>query len=317
VGTLPTQRTFTGQYSDATGLMYFNARYYSGALGRFVSADSIVPGAGEPQALNRYAFVLNNPLRHVDPSGHEPCETGTGLDCSGGTRNATDDGYRQNSNTWQRRLNRWVWQQRSKAYAAYSEAAWQADKWLYEKVPSAVGVQFPSVSVSAGEGLMLTGEGTRSYLFNWRSGELDEIGSLEAGIAGGISVLPVGLAGKVGAFAVWGASSNASWEGNYASGAFEAYTPYTVGAYVGGSSGVVNDPVGKFESTKSYDPSTYQYSDPVSHRSVDTWFGGVGVGVPGLTVSFTMGTTFYRNNIFDLNMPFPIIPPGNPYLGGP
>jgi RHS repeat-associated protein len=70
VGTLPTQRTFTGQYSDATGLMYFNARYYSGALGRFVSADTLVPGAGNPQALNRYAFVLNNPLRYTDPSGH-------------------------------------------------------------------------------------------------------------------------------------------------------------------------------------------------------------------------------------------------------
>jgi RHS repeat-associated protein len=45
---LPTQRTFTGQYSDATGLMYFNARYYSQTLGRFVSADTLVPGAGEP-----------------------------------------------------------------------------------------------------------------------------------------------------------------------------------------------------------------------------------------------------------------------------
>jgi RHS repeat-associated protein len=70
VGTLPTQRTFTGQYSDATGLMYFNARYYSGALGRFVSADTLVPGAGNPQALNRYAYSLSNPLKYIDPTGH-------------------------------------------------------------------------------------------------------------------------------------------------------------------------------------------------------------------------------------------------------
>jgi RHS repeat-associated protein len=72
-GTLPTQRTFTGQYAHdpALGsLMYFNARYMSPALGRFVSADSIVPGAGNPQALNRYAFVLNNPVRYTDPTGH-------------------------------------------------------------------------------------------------------------------------------------------------------------------------------------------------------------------------------------------------------
>jgi RHS repeat-associated protein len=70
-GTLPTQRTFNNQYNDAsTGLLFFNARYYSGALGRFVSADSIVPGAGNPQALNRYAFVYGNPLKYTDPSGH-------------------------------------------------------------------------------------------------------------------------------------------------------------------------------------------------------------------------------------------------------
>jgi hypothetical protein len=42
-----------------------------------VSADTIVPGAGEPQAFNRYAFVFNNPLKYIDPSGHDPhyCET--------------------------------------------------------------------------------------------------------------------------------------------------------------------------------------------------------------------------------------------------
>jgi RHS repeat-associated protein len=79
-GTLPTQRTFTGQYSHDPGLgslMHFGARMYSPALGRFVSADSIVPGAGNPQALNRYALVFNNPLKYIDPSGHDPhyCET--------------------------------------------------------------------------------------------------------------------------------------------------------------------------------------------------------------------------------------------------
>ena len=113
--------------------MYYKARYYHPTLGRFVSADTIVPGMangagggvatlgydpqtrltpltvnlGEfaqqinaenreilqfgwffqwdartrrehnvprgpvnPQALNRYAYVLNNPLRYVDPTGH-------------------------------------------------------------------------------------------------------------------------------------------------------------------------------------------------------------------------------------------------------
>jgi hypothetical protein len=53
--------------------MYFRARYYSGLLGRFIQADTIVPGAGNPQNLNRYAYVSNNPLKYIDPSGHDPC----------------------------------------------------------------------------------------------------------------------------------------------------------------------------------------------------------------------------------------------------
>jgi RHS repeat-associated protein len=52
-----------------TGLMYYRARYYHPALGRFVSADTVVPEAGNPQALNRYAYVLGNPIRLIDPSG--------------------------------------------------------------------------------------------------------------------------------------------------------------------------------------------------------------------------------------------------------
>jgi len=69
-GTLPTDIMFTGQRADATGLYFYNARYYSSTLGRFVSADSIVPELGNPQALNRYAYVFNNPLKYVDPTGH-------------------------------------------------------------------------------------------------------------------------------------------------------------------------------------------------------------------------------------------------------
>ncbi len=42
---------------------------YDPVLARFVSADSVVPG-GNPQALNRYAYVLNNPLRYTDPTGN-------------------------------------------------------------------------------------------------------------------------------------------------------------------------------------------------------------------------------------------------------
>jgi uncharacterized protein RhaS with RHS repeats len=50
---------------------------YDPTIGRFISADSIVPGG--VQGLDRYAYVGNNPVRYVDPSGHEPgtmCDRG-------------------------------------------------------------------------------------------------------------------------------------------------------------------------------------------------------------------------------------------------
>jgi hypothetical protein len=47
-----------------------HARYYHSGLARFTQADTIVPEAGNPQAHNRYAYVANNPLARIDPSGH-------------------------------------------------------------------------------------------------------------------------------------------------------------------------------------------------------------------------------------------------------
>ncbi len=63
---------YTGQILDEdTGLYYYNARYYDPELGRFVQPDSIVPSPGDPQPLNRYSYVNNNPLKYIDPSGHD------------------------------------------------------------------------------------------------------------------------------------------------------------------------------------------------------------------------------------------------------
>jgi RHS repeat-associated protein len=73
-GATPTTYRFTGQREDASiGLYFYNARYYDPALGRFTQADTIVPQPGNPQALNRYSYTVNNPVKFVDPSGHIPC----------------------------------------------------------------------------------------------------------------------------------------------------------------------------------------------------------------------------------------------------
>jgi RHS repeat-associated protein len=68
---LPTDHTFTGQKLDkGSGLLYYGARYYDSALGMFISPDTIVPEPRDPQSLNRYSYVKNNPLRYVDGNGH-------------------------------------------------------------------------------------------------------------------------------------------------------------------------------------------------------------------------------------------------------
>ncbi|HMS22823.1 MAG TPA: RHS repeat-associated core domain-containing protein, partial [Candidatus Levybacteria bacterium] len=49
---------------------YYNARYYSSDMRRFTQPDDIIQDVYNPQSLNRYSYVLNNPLKYTDPSGH-------------------------------------------------------------------------------------------------------------------------------------------------------------------------------------------------------------------------------------------------------
>ncbi len=67
----------TGKERDTeSGNDYFGARYYSSAMGRFMSPDPAGMMAADirfPQSLNRYAYVWDNPLSFTDP---------TGLDCA-------------------------------------------------------------------------------------------------------------------------------------------------------------------------------------------------------------------------------------------
>ncbi len=77
------QPEFCGKERDTEGdagpgLDYFGARYFSGAQGRFTTPDwsvkpSPVPYAklDDPQTLNLYSYVRNNPLSRVDPDGHD------------------------------------------------------------------------------------------------------------------------------------------------------------------------------------------------------------------------------------------------------
>ncbi|MCG3115376.1 MAG: hypothetical protein LLH30_06805 [Candidatus Manganitrophus sp. SA1] len=76
-GSINVNHKYTSQEFDSeAGLYYYKARYYDPALGRFISADSIVQSIKNPQFLNRYSYVINNPIRYFDPSGNitdTPC----------------------------------------------------------------------------------------------------------------------------------------------------------------------------------------------------------------------------------------------------
>ena len=85
----PAQK-FTGKERDnESGLDYFGARYFSGAGGRFTSADAplVDQFAANPHSWNLYVYSRNNPLRFIDPTGREciTLDNGTIVDDGQGT----------------------------------------------------------------------------------------------------------------------------------------------------------------------------------------------------------------------------------------
>src|SRR3989339_333357 len=81
-----TRFTFTDQEKDAeSGLLYYGARYYNPTLGRFTQPDPMLLDTKSPefqqallnpQMLNPYSYVSNNPLKYVDPEGMYNVKTG-------------------------------------------------------------------------------------------------------------------------------------------------------------------------------------------------------------------------------------------------
>ena len=62
---------YNSKEEDSTKLLYYGARYYDKDIGRFTTPDPLFGSITDPQTLNRYVYVKNNPLKYIDPTGRE------------------------------------------------------------------------------------------------------------------------------------------------------------------------------------------------------------------------------------------------------
>ena len=121
-GTLPTDKTFTGQRAEAGlgSLMDYGARMYSPVVGRFLSADTVVPEPGRPQSLNRFAYTYNNPLKFIDPTGHD-------VGCAG--QDAGDCGADLPEVPWGANAQELTEEEKQRALLAYMSLVQNPEMW--------------------------------------------------------------------------------------------------------------------------------------------------------------------------------------------
>ena len=158
-GTFPTDYRFTGQLLDSSlGLYQMGARWYDPMLGRWLSADTVVPAPANPHSLNGYSYVLGNPLVYRDPSGH------------------AESGGQEGGVAPPPPLPDWL----IELLSSPDFLKWlggQIDNWLWDNVPSVIGTQF---GVGCSFGVVVEGEFypiDLAGVFNWRSGEFSILAS--------------------------------------------------------------------------------------------------------------------------------------------
>ncbi|MBZ0240507.1 MAG: RHS repeat-associated core domain-containing protein, partial [Cutibacterium acnes] len=98
------QMRFTGHERDLWNttssnddLDYMHARHYNPQLGRFLQIDPLAGSVSAPQSLNRYAYVLGNPLSYTDPTG---MNQNSEMHCRQFPSNSNGDWYEEGWECW-------------------------------------------------------------------------------------------------------------------------------------------------------------------------------------------------------------------------
>jgi hypothetical protein len=213
-------------------------------INRFLSADTIVPGYSNPQNLNRYSYVTNNPLRYTDPTGHMQVQDGPQQDRF---KPSVADKYRPRPRRSGHGGN---------THPSLNDLLAVVDDLAWDKIPSAIGLH-GNVTWNFGGGI----EGNYTpmelmILGNWRSGEISIMVSMEGS---GMLTVPdlVGVSLNGGVTEVYGASSNSRLEG------WSNFSGYSISVGEGINVGASRNYGKGKESFMGGD-----YIDPISNRNV-------------------------------------------------
>jgi len=104
--TLPAYKSTGKERDSESGLDYFGFRHYASTMGRFMTPDPagmMAVDIGSPQTLNRYAYVINNPLNLIDPFGLDCVylnSSGTGVEKGGVDQNSSTAECGQTGGYW-------------------------------------------------------------------------------------------------------------------------------------------------------------------------------------------------------------------------
>lgn len=151
---IPQSFKYVGQFgvmAEPNGFYYMRARYYDPKVGRFVSED---PSGFEGGDVNLYAYVKNNPMMGIDPTGL--CKQGTGSNWLGtGSGESSAQWYANKYNETGNPLY---------YVGGFLSSLWTPETYQYTATTLLMGVSAAGWAAKTGPGLIVEGvKGTRLF----------------------------------------------------------------------------------------------------------------------------------------------------------